>query len=121
MREHRLRPKGEVTTRNFFAPLRSAVMDVESITVEGTSDDPSSEPQQPSASKADRPPPIVLTSSTNLMKLQRQIRDVVRDNFEFRNTRNGTKIVTKEMEDFSAIKKHLESANLSYFTYFPKT
>jgi hypothetical protein len=25
------------------------------------------------------------------------------------------------MEDFSAIKKHLESTNLSYFTYFPKS
>jgi hypothetical protein len=55
------------------------------------------------------------------MKLQRQIRDIVKGNFEFRNTRSGTRIVTKEMEDFSAIKKHLESKNLSYFTYFPKS
>jgi hypothetical protein len=53
--------------------------------------------------------------------LQRQIRDVVRGNFEFRNTRSGTRIVSKEMEDFSTIKKHLESTNLSYFTYFPKS
>jgi hypothetical protein len=55
------------------------------------------------------------------MKLQRQIRDVVRGNFEFRNTRSETRIFTKQMEDFSAIKKHLESTNLSYFTYFPKS
>jgi hypothetical protein len=96
-------------------------MKVERTLVEGTSDDPSSEPQQPSYSEAGRPPPIVLTSAKNLMKLQRQIRDFVKGNFEFRNTRSGTKIVIKEMDDFSAIKKHLESTNLSYFTYFPKS
>jgi hypothetical protein len=55
------------------------------------------------------------------MKLQKQIRDVVRSNFEFHNTRSGTRIVTKEMGDFTAIKKHLESNNLFYFTYFPKS
>jgi hypothetical protein len=55
------------------------------------------------------------------MKLQRQIRDIVKGNFEFRNTRSGTRIFTKEMEDFSAIRKHLESTNLSYFAFFPKS
>jgi hypothetical protein len=39
------------------------------------------------------------------MKLQRQIRDIVKGSFEFRNTRSGTRIVTKEMEDFTAIKE----------------
>jgi vacuolar-type H+-ATPase subunit I/STV1 len=63
----------------------------------------------------------VLTSAINLMKLQRQIRDIVEGNFEFRNTRSGTRIVTKEMENFSSIKKHRESTNRSYFTYFPKS
>jgi hypothetical protein len=55
--ESRLRPLGEVATKNFFAPLRTAEMEVERILVEGTSDEPSSEPQQSSASKAVRPPP----------------------------------------------------------------
>jgi hypothetical protein len=54
------------------------------------------------------------------MQLQRHIRDIVTSYFEFRNTRSGTIIVTKEMEDFSAIRKHLDN-NLSYFTFFPKS
>jgi hypothetical protein len=120
LRDPRLRPKGEVPTKNFFAPLRTAEMDVERTLVEGTSDEPSSELEQPSANKAGRPPPIVLTTATNLMQLQRHIRDIVTGNFEFRNTRSGTRIVTKEMSDFSAIRKHLDNNNLSYFT-FPKT
>jgi hypothetical protein len=88
--------------------------------VEGASDEPSSELQQPSSNKADRSPPIVLTTATNLMQLQRHIRDIATGNFEFHNTRSGTRIVTKEMADFSAIRKHLDNNSLSYFTFFPK-
>jgi hypothetical protein len=95
--ESRLRPQGEVATKNFFAPLRTAEMDVERTLVEGTSDEPSSMSQQPSSNKAGRPPPIVLTSAINLMKLQRHIRYTIKGNFEFRNSRSGTRIVTKEM------------------------
>jgi hypothetical protein len=95
-------------------------MDVERTLVEGTSDEPSSELQQPSSNKAGRPSPIVLTTTTNLMQLRRHIREIVKGNFEFRNTRSGTRIVTKEMADFSAIRKHLDN-NLSYFTFFPKS
>jgi hypothetical protein len=120
-RDPRLRPKGEVPTKNFFAPLRTAEMYVENKLAEGTSEKPNSETQQPSSSKAGRPPPIELTTATNLMQLQKRIRDIVTGNFEFRNTRSGTRIVTKEMADFSAIRKHLENNNLSYFTFFPKS
>jgi hypothetical protein len=42
------------------------------------------------------------------MQLQRNIEVTVTGNFEFRNTRSGTRIVTKEMADLSAIRKHLE-------------
>jgi hypothetical protein len=120
-RDSRLRPKGEVPRKNFFAPLRTAEMDAESTFVEGISETPNSETQQPSSSKAGRPPTIVLTTATNLMQLQKRIRDIVTGNFEFRNTRSGTRIVTKEMADFSAIRKHLENNNLSYFTFFHKS
>jgi hypothetical protein len=96
-------------------------MDVERTPVLGTSDDPSSETQQPSSSKAGRPPPIVLTTAANLMQLQKRIRDILTSSFEFRNTRSGTRIVTKEMADFSEIRKHLENNNLSYFTFLPKS
>jgi hypothetical protein len=41
--------------------------------------------------------------------------------FEFRNIRSGTRIVTKEMADFSAIRKYLDNHNLPYFTFFLKS
>jgi hypothetical protein len=65
--------------------------------------------------------PIVLTSTTYLIQLQRHIQTITTDSFEFRNTRSETRIVTKEMADFSAIKKYLEKTNLAFFTYFPKS
>jgi hypothetical protein len=82
-RDPRLRPNGEVRvpTMNFFVPLRTAEMDVERTLVEGTSDEPSSELQQPPSNKAGRPPPIVLKTATNLMQLQRHIRDIFKGNF----------------------------------------
>jgi hypothetical protein len=106
----------EVPTKNFYAPLRISGMEV----VEETTNKPDAE-QQPSTSKTGRPPPIVLTSTTNLMQLQRQVKNIVTGSFEFRNTRRWTRIVTKEMADFSAIRKHLENHNFSYFTFFPKS
>jgi hypothetical protein len=63
----------------------------------------------------------VLTSTINLIQLQRQIKGIATGNFEFRNTRSGTRIVLKEMADFSAIKAYLEKNNLSFFTFFPKS
>jgi hypothetical protein len=107
----------EVSTKNFFAPLRTAEMEIEQTNVE----DSSNEPQQSAAKQVGRPPPIVLTTTTNMLALQKHIREIATGNFEFRNTRSGTKIVTKEMTDFSAIRKYLEQSNLSYFTFFPKS
>jgi hypothetical protein len=86
--------------------------------VEETTDKP--EEQQPSNNKSGRPPPILLTSTTNLMQLQRKVKDIFTGNFEFRNIRSGTRIVTKEMANFSAIKKFVENNNLSYYTFYPK-
>jgi hypothetical protein len=63
----------------------------------------------------------VLTTEINLIKLQKHIRDIVTGNFEFCNTRSGTKIVTKEMADFSGIQKYLDNINISYFTFYPKS
>jgi hypothetical protein len=113
----KLRPPGEVKTQNFYAPLRTAGMEVEHSLVE----DAPSEQQQPAAMEAGRPPPIVLTSTAKLLALQKRIREVVTGKFEFRNTRSGTRIVSKEITDFSVIRKFLEQNNLSYFTFFPKS
>jgi hypothetical protein len=69
--------------------------------------------QQPPNSQRGRSPPIILTSTVNFMQLQRHIKDIVKGSFEFRNTQNGTRIVTKEMADYSAIKEYLSSQTLN--------
>jgi hypothetical protein len=108
-------PPKTVVTRNFFAPLRVAEMDTESSTTEGS-------PYEESAvGKRGRPPPIVLTSATNLIQLQKQLKNVVEDNFEFQTTRNGTRVTTKSLADFQSIKAYFENQRLSYFTFFPKS
>jgi hypothetical protein len=89
--------------------------------IEGTTDKPENETQKPSSSKSGRPPPIVLTTATNLMQLQKRNWAIFTGNFEFCNIRSGTRIVTKEMADFSAFRKHLENNYLSYFTFLPKS
>jgi hypothetical protein len=48
--------------------------------------------------KSGRPSPIVMTSTTNVIRLQRDIKEHVKGEYEFRNTRNGTRIIKKEME-----------------------
>jgi hypothetical protein len=55
------------------------------------------------------------------MQLQRQLKGIVKGSFEFRNTRYGTRIVTKEMADYSAIKEYFSSQTLNYFTFYPKS
>jgi hypothetical protein len=77
--------------------------------------------QQTPPPKKGRPPPIVLTSATNLISLQRNLKGLVKDNFEFRSTRNGTRVVTREMEDYQSIRKHFDSNHLNYFTFHPKS
>jgi hypothetical protein len=73
----------EITTRNFFAPLR-ATMDTDSSGMEAKTE------EEAVPEKTCRPPPIILTSSTNLIQLQKQLKSVVKGDFEFRSTKNGT-------------------------------
>jgi hypothetical protein len=41
-----------------------------------------------------------------LMQLQKDIKGVVKENSEFRNTRNGTRVITKTLAYFAAFKSH---------------
>jgi hypothetical protein len=70
-RDPRMKSQGEVTTKNFFALLRTSGMDVEET------DNEPEEQQQPSDNKSGGPPPIVFTSMTNLMQLQRKVKDII--------------------------------------------
>jgi hypothetical protein len=71
--------------------------------------------------KTGRPPPIILTSTANLIQLQKQLQSVVKENFELRSTRNGTRVITRSMADFQSVKSHFDAHNLSYYPFYPKS
>jgi hypothetical protein len=54
------------------------------------------------------------------MQLQKVNKSVVKDNLELRNTRNGTRVITKTLVDFAAVKDYVEGHNLPHFTLYPK-
>jgi hypothetical protein len=108
----RVRSQQDVPTRNFFAPLRTAELECEGSKSE-TTDNPENEMQQA--------PPIVLTSQEHLIQLQKNLKRMCKGNFEFRSTRNGTRVINKEMADFSAIRSYFGTNNLPYYTFFPKS
>jgi hypothetical protein len=107
----------QVPIRNFYAPLRTQ-MDVE-VNKDDLTVDTDAQLQEATSSQAGRPPPIILTSATNLLQLQKKVGGLVKGSFEFRNTRHGTRVVTKEMTDFSAIKSFQEEK--LPFTFHPKS
>jgi hypothetical protein len=45
---------------------------------------------------------------------------LVKENFEFRSTRKETRVFTKTMANFSAVRSHLENHNLAYSTFYPE-
>jgi hypothetical protein len=53
--------------------------------------------------------------------LQKRVRGLVKGSFEFRSTRHGTRVITKEMADVSAIKALFHNEILSYFSFHPKS
>jgi hypothetical protein len=62
----------------------------------------------------------VLTSATNLIQLQKHLKGLAKRTFEYRSTKNGTRVVTKDMVDYQAIESFFESKNFSYYTFHPK-
>jgi hypothetical protein len=56
-----------------------------------------------------------MTSTTNLIRLQSDLKERVKWEYDFRNTRNCTRIITKEMANYSAMKPYLERNNLPKF------
>jgi hypothetical protein len=69
----------KVATKNFFAPLRTNNMDTDAPDTESTAT------EKAVPEKLGRPPPIVLTSTSNLIQLQKQLKGVAKDTFEFRS------------------------------------
>jgi hypothetical protein len=57
---------------------------------------------------------MTTTSTTRLIQLHSDLKDNVEGEYEFRNTRKRTHIITKEMADYSAMKSFLEKKSLHY-------
>jgi hypothetical protein len=57
-------------------------------------------------------------SAANLIQLQKQLKGVAKQNFEFRSTRNGTRVVTKDMVDYQAVTTFLNNHSLSYYIFY---
>jgi hypothetical protein len=81
----------KVTTKNFFVPLRTLNMDADAPGIE------SSGAEEPVPGKSSSSPPIVLISAINLIQLQKQLKGIAKQQFEFRCTRNGTRVTAKDM------------------------
>jgi hypothetical protein len=62
----------------------------------------------------------VVADALALIQLQKQLKGVAKQNFEFRSTRNGTKVVTKGMLDYRAVKTIFNNHSLSYYTFHTK-
>jgi hypothetical protein len=56
----------------------------------------------------DRPPPIIITLQINLLKFQGEIKAIITGIFELRNTKYGTRVITRKVADYLAIKNQLE-------------
>jgi hypothetical protein len=108
-------PQKALLTRNFFATVRTTDMDTETTGAQNALR------VQEAPRKSGRPPPIMMTSNTNLIRLQTDLKDHVKGEYEFRNTRSRTRIIAKEMVDYSAMKPYLEQNDLRYFTISPNS
>jgi hypothetical protein len=104
-------PPKVVSTLNIFAPLRTTGMDTETTGAENAL------PKQEAPRNLCRLPPRMMTSTTSFFRIQSDLKDHVKGQYEFRNTRNGTSIITKEMVDYSAMKSYMEKNNLHHFTF----
>jgi hypothetical protein len=104
-RDPRIPSQVEVPTRNFFAPLKTADMELESY--ENTSnqaDDGEQQPQQTPSSQRSRPPPIILTSAAKLIQLQKKLKGLVKDNFEFQILELEPQLLPKKGRTFQPSK-----------------
>jgi hypothetical protein len=53
------------------------------------------------------------------MKFQGELKPLIKGTFEFRTTRNGIKVVTKDMADYSALMRYLDASIIPYYTFHP--
>jgi hypothetical protein len=65
------------------------------------------------------PSSIILTSKTKLNQLQKQLKSVIKEDFEFHSTRNETTVITKGMADFESVKSYFINFILFSYSFYP--
>jgi hypothetical protein len=118
----------QVQTRNYYAPLRNKMV-VGERQVSGTDaeNQPKSQvaskysPAEGAPGKAGRPPSIILTYAAKLIQLQNKIKSLAKQSLELRTTRNGTRVTTRDMVYYLAVKAHFDNTKMSYLTLYPKS
>jgi hypothetical protein len=63
----------------------------------------------------------MMTSTTNFILLESDLKYHVKGEYEFRNTRSGIRIITKEMAAYLAMKSSVEKINRHQFTFSPNS
>jgi hypothetical protein len=53
--------------------------------------------------------------------LQKELKIVVKENFEFRSTRNGTRVIKRSIGEFQSVKSHFDAHNFAYYSFYPKS
>jgi hypothetical protein len=66
-----------------------------------------------------RPPPIFRTSEVNLLSLQKDLKAFVTGEF-YRNTTSDTRITTKSVADYKAVRNHLSQKCVPFFSFYTK-
>jgi hypothetical protein len=89
-------------------------MDTDSSVTEAISN------QETVLNRTSRPPPVIPTFSPNQIQLQKQLKCVVKRNFDFRSTRNGTRVFSRGMADFQSVKSHFDANSLFYYLFHLK-
>jgi hypothetical protein len=113
-RKQRYPPHRRMQTTVATAPFRSTNVDTDAP---GTELSPPEE--QYRGKQGVRP--LVLTSETNLIKLHKQLSGVKKQIFEFRNTSDGSRVLTKGTAATQTVKAYFENNILSFYTFYPKS
>jgi hypothetical protein len=66
-------------------------------------------------------PPVTIRVSLNLLNFQGELKPIIKDTFEFRTTRNGIKVVTKDTANYSALMRYFVASKIPYYTFHPKS
>jgi hypothetical protein len=110
VRDPRIRLQAETPTRNFFAPLRTE-MEL------GDSKEESNNREQEPTNQAGRPPPIILF----LQQTSYSCRNTSKAFLSSETPRTETRVMIKEMTDFTAIKSFFLSKILCFYSFIPKS